>query len=358
MAALESPADASPTAGQRCATRLADPSPSEDRWAASARLAELLGTAADLVAKLDIEELSTEELAPGPRGNGAVAAAVRPRESPATPPDRAADILVGTCSGEATISRQPRRGMSMRCTADSRSCANSRRLAGIGRRLKRRFSASCTLVGRTEEEALKALPNSLDDDALAAFCAILPARHSTLVLAFKEMAAVYDPPSCVHNRFVERQRGETETLLCCKKRPFVAGSGDVPEDGGGGHRLLGVGQAMDKLLGLAKELNVTLPASEEDDPTSLVIARCIQSHLGLKKCSGLIACAAPADRLHSQRLLQLQAARTRRCGVPGAAPWTLRATVHVFSSTINCKGSPGESRCTTHSALVPTSPIF
>ncbi|CAM9574290.1 unnamed protein product [Lampetra planeri] len=52
---------------------------------------------------------------------------------------------------------------------------------------------------------------------------------------------------------------------------------------------------MDRLLGLAKEPNVALPASEDGDPTSLVIARCFQSHLGLKKRLGLVACATPAD---------------------------------------------------------------
>ncbi|CAN0165824.1 unnamed protein product [Lampetra fluviatilis] len=109
MAAPESPANASPAAEQHCAIRTVDPSPSEERRVASARLAELLGATADLVGKLNVGKPSMEELGPGP-----------------------------------------------------------------------------------QEEALKALPTSLDD-ALVEFCAIPPARRSTLALALKEMAAVYDP---------------------------------------------------------------------------------------------------------------------------------------------------------------------
>ncbi|CAM9363417.1 unnamed protein product [Lampetra planeri] len=193
MAAPESPSDASPAGEQHCAVRTADPSPSEERRAASARLAELLGTAADFVAKLDVREPSTEELGPGPSDR---------------PP------FPNTC--------QPR---SRDIPALHRRLPFMRKFTAAGgdwEVFKRHFSTSCTLAGWTAEEDLKA--------------------------AFPKMEAA-----------------GIDSLV------------------------------MDRLLGLAKELNVALPASEENDPTSLVIARCIQSHLGLKKRSGLVACAAPAD---------------------------------------------------------------
>ncbi|CAN0203350.1 unnamed protein product [Lampetra planeri] len=111
------------------------------------------------------------------------------------------------------------------------------------------------------------------------FYAIPPVQRSTLSQAFKKMATVYDLPSSIRNRFAERRRGEAET-------PPAFGSA-----------LLSLAQAalskmepmgidslvLERLLGLAKKLNVALPASEEDDPSSLVIARCIQTQLGLKR---------------------------------------------------------------------------
>ncbi|CAN0088887.1 unnamed protein product [Lampetra planeri] len=131
---------------------------------------------------------------------------------------------------------------------------------------------------------------SLDDNVLEAFCAILPARRSTLALTFKEMATIYDPPSTIRNRFVERRRGETESPLAFRNALLSLAQAAFLKLGPTGVDSL----VMDRLLRLAKELNVSLPASEDDDLTSFVIARCIQSHLGLKKCSGLVTCATPA----------------------------------------------------------------
>ncbi|CAN0404801.1 unnamed protein product [Lampetra planeri] len=66
MAAPEGPAEASLPAEQHCAVLALDSSPSKVRRTASARLAELLGAAAELAAKFDAGEPSTEKITPEP----------------------------------------------------------------------------------------------------------------------------------------------------------------------------------------------------------------------------------------------------------------------------------------------------
>ncbi|CAM9504120.1 unnamed protein product [Lampetra planeri] len=50
---------------------------------------------------------------------------------------------------------------------------------------------------------------------------------------------------------------------------------------------------LDRMLGLAQELDIVLPASDDDDLTSLRVARCLQAHLNIKRRSKLVACAEP-----------------------------------------------------------------
>ncbi|CAM9642246.1 unnamed protein product [Lampetra planeri] len=289
MAVPDGPAEAPLPTEQRCATQAVDPPLPKTCRTASTHLAEMLGTAAELVAKLDGGEPSSEK----PRGVDIVSATVQAHDSPAAPPEHAASILVVTRGGEAAIFPH--------------SPAVPRDVPALHRRLpfvreftaaggdcevfKPCFSTSCTLVGRMEEEALKALPTSLNNNALAAFYVIPPAQRSMLQQAFKDMAAVHDPPSSVHNRFAEHQRGETEMPLAFRSALLSLPQAAFPKMEPAGIDSL----VLERLLGLAKELNVTLPASEEDDPSSLVIARCIQTHLGLKRHKGLVTCAAPAS---------------------------------------------------------------
>ncbi|CAM9776806.1 unnamed protein product [Lampetra planeri] len=218
MEAPESPADETPAVEQRGAVQPA----ADDCRPTSVRLAELLGAVAELVAKLDAGQPSTEEPGPGPRGDADAAAAIRPRESPATPAGHAAAILKGTCREEAAIFPHPQ-AVQRDVPALHRRLPFLREFTAAGgdwEVFKRRFSTSCTLAGSTFLSL-----------AQTAFPKLGPTGVDSLV--------------------------------------------------------------MDRLLGLAKVLNVSLPASEDDDPTSLVIARCIQSHLGLKKRLGLVACATP-----------------------------------------------------------------
>ncbi|CAN0420902.1 unnamed protein product [Lampetra planeri] len=158
-------------------------------------------------------ELPPIEAAPEPRGvHLAAAAAVHTRDSPATPPDRSAAILAGTRGSEATISLQPP-ASPRDIPALQRRLPFVREFTAAGRDwevFKRRFPTNWTLAGWTDVEALKATPTCLDDDALAAFYAIPPEKRTMLAPAFSQMAAVYDPPSCVRHRFAERRRGEAD----------------------------------------------------------------------------------------------------------------------------------------------------
>ncbi|CAN0223551.1 unnamed protein product [Lampetra planeri] len=58
---------------------------------------------------------------------------------------------------------------------------------------------------------------------------------------------------------------------------------------------------LEQLLALAHELDVVLPATEEDDLSSLRIARCIQAHIHQKRRAGMLACAAPTGMLDTRK---------------------------------------------------------
>ncbi|CAM9350495.1 unnamed protein product [Lampetra planeri] len=45
-----------------------------------------------------------------------------------------------------------------------------------------------------------------------------------------------------------------------------------------------------RLLSLAQELGIFLPAMEEDDLSSLKVDRCIQTHVSLQRWPGVAAC--------------------------------------------------------------------
>ncbi|CAM9528892.1 unnamed protein product [Lampetra planeri] len=55
---------------------------------------------------------------------------------------------------------------------------------------QRRFAATRARAGLSDEEALRALPTTLDDDALVAFDSIPPADRATLPQAYTQLAAI------------------------------------------------------------------------------------------------------------------------------------------------------------------------
>ncbi|CAN0239040.1 unnamed protein product [Lampetra planeri] len=217
MAAPESPANASPAAEQHCAIRTADPSPSQERRVASARLADLLGATADLVGKLNVGKPSMEELGLGPR--------------------------------------------------------------------------------------------SWNDE--------MPLVFTSAFLSLTQAV------------FPKMEAAGIDSLV------------------------------MDRLLGLAEELNVALPASEEDDPASLVIARCIQSHLGMKKCSDLVAYAAPADGhepLEEDESAPVCAAVASGRDVQSSAPIVASVSAPSPDAPIPCNAALGLSNSEWHASRVRTLP--
>ncbi|CAM9635041.1 unnamed protein product [Lampetra planeri] len=70
---------------------------------------------------------------------------------------------------------------------------------------------------------------------------------------------------------------------------------------------------LDRMLGLTQDLDVVLPASDEDDLTSMKVARCLQPHLNIKRRSIVVAeGAAPNEVDSSQAFVSLDASRWRR----------------------------------------------
>ncbi|CAM9681838.1 unnamed protein product [Lampetra planeri] len=137
---------------------------------------------------------------------------------------------------------------------------------------QRHFKASCALVGWSDKEALRALPMALDDDSLAVFEAIPEADRAMLPRAYTQMAAIFDPPSNARRRFVLRRRGEAEMPLAFHSMLLALGHAAYPRM---------EHTALERLLSLAQELGVSLPVMEEDDLSSLKVARCIQDHVDL-----------------------------------------------------------------------------
>ncbi|CAM9483357.1 unnamed protein product [Lampetra planeri] len=153
-------------------------------------LTELLESTAALVAELD-------------------------REEPATEPAHAAAILVDGWEEEpAKLEFPPKPQVEIPSPKHRLPFVKEFTAAGGDwEAFRRHFTANCELAGWTEAEALRVLPTALDDDALATFYAVPPAVRATLLLAFAQMAAIYDPSSNVRHKFTARRRREAETPL-------------------------------------------------------------------------------------------------------------------------------------------------
>ncbi|CAN0395050.1 unnamed protein product [Lampetra planeri] len=146
-------------------------------------------------------------------------------------------------------------------------------------------------IGWTEVEALQALPTTLDDDALAAFDAIPPEDRGTLPKALAEMGAIFDPPSKVRHKVAARWWGEADTPLAFRSALMSLATAAYPKMDHEGLDSM----VLERMLSLAQELNVNLPATEEDDLSSLRVAWCLQAHFNLKRRASVAACAGPSE---------------------------------------------------------------
>ncbi|XP_075910768.1 uncharacterized protein LOC142906548 [Petromyzon marinus] len=166
----------------------------------------------------------------------------------------------------------------------------------------RRFSAAFKLMGWTEEEALRTLPLVLDDDALAEFNRIPDDHKATLAQALAQMGAIFAPPSMKRHKFAMRRRGEVETPLAYRMALLSLAKSAYPQMGQVGWDVL----ILEKMLPLARDLQVVLPAMVDDDLTSLQVARCLEAHFFIRRRAGMVASTGPAT---GTRLLQSAVSR-------------------------------------------------
>ncbi|CAN0426972.1 unnamed protein product [Lampetra planeri] len=114
---------------------------------------------------------------------------------------------------------------------------------------RRQFTATCELAGWTDAEALRALPTTLNDDALGPFYAIPPKDREMLQQALVQMVGIFDPPSNVRI-----------SSLCDGGLMALAQAAYPRMDVDGLDSLV-----LERLLRLAKDPKVTLPATEDDE---------------------------------------------------------------------------------------------
>ncbi|CAM9289074.1 unnamed protein product [Lampetra fluviatilis] len=148
---------------------------------------------------------------------------------------------------------------------------------------------------------------------------------------------------------------------------------------------------LDRMLGLAQELDVALPTTDDDDLTSLRVARSTQTHLIGKRRAKVVACAGPAkeelddEGEPSQAFVSLNEGgwrknrpgrrddcdqRTGASSKPASSPVVCLKCGNPGHISKGCRTDPrrrrlrgvppgltGESGCTSHWALAFTSRI-
>ncbi|XP_075921161.1 uncharacterized protein LOC116939519 [Petromyzon marinus] len=156
---------------------------------------------------------------------------------------------------------------------------------------------------------------------------------------------------------------------------------------------------LEKLLALAQELHIILPATEDSNLSSLQIARCLQAHLHLQRRAGVAARTGPSEApgapedMEDPQVCALvdnghwrkdeagrQGGRDQRrgtfscprssiiicydCGLPGhivkgccAVRGRLSGPTSSSTWPSSTPGPPGKSRCTIHSTLAATSSV-
>ncbi|CAN0202662.1 unnamed protein product [Lampetra planeri] len=118
------------------------------------------------------------------------------------------------------------------------------------------------------------------------------------------MAAIFDLPSNAHQKFVLRRWGETETPLAFHSALLSLAHTAYPQM----EQTVLDSLVLERLLSLAQEMSVSLAATEEDDLTSLKVARSIQAHFNLQRWPGVAACVGfseDEDELEHQELMQV-----------------------------------------------------
>ncbi|CAM9364102.1 unnamed protein product [Lampetra planeri] len=117
--------------------------------------------------------------------------------------------------------------------------------------------------------------------ATIAFWAIPAEKKATLQSAYAEMAAVYELPSKTCKKFLQWRQGEAETPPTYCNALLALGEAAYPAV----DRMALDSLVMERMLGLAWEMEVVLPVVDEDLQMFCWTARCLQAHEKLHRWS-------------------------------------------------------------------------
>ncbi|CAM9646586.1 unnamed protein product [Lampetra planeri] len=140
-------------------------------------------------------------------------------------------------------------------------------------------------------EALRVLPTALDDNALTAFDAILSEHKSMLPQTLVQMEEIFAPPSNKCQKFSTRRRGEAKTPLAFRSGLMALAKSAYP----GMDHVRRDSLVLERMLMLAQGLKVVMPATGEDDLSSLQVAWCLQAHLDIQQRATVAACTGPPE---------------------------------------------------------------
>ncbi|XP_075930398.1 uncharacterized protein LOC142931033 [Petromyzon marinus] len=176
---------------------------------------------------------------------------------------------------------------------------------------QRRFLAHQEMSGWSDNEALRALPATMDDDALATLVSAPRSSRSTLAAVLRLMATVYGPPSVSRHHFHDRRKGAKEMTLAYHTALLALAKVAFPQMDYEGINAM----VMEKLLALAQELGIVVLAADEADKCSLRVATNIHAHELLKRNQPLIAAAYTSECSEPQDAQPSEEAFAATCSV-------------------------------------------
>ncbi|CAN0398901.1 unnamed protein product [Lampetra planeri] len=156
---------------------------------------------------------------------------------------------------------------------------------------QRRFLAHQEMSAWSDATALRALPATLDDNALAAFSSARRSDRSTLKAALGLMAKFYVPPSACRHHFYARRKADMETVLAYRTALLALADAAFPRMDEEGQDAL----VLEQLLKLAQDLGVPINTADEIDISSLRVTTSIQAHKVLQRKQAVVCNAAVAS---------------------------------------------------------------
>ncbi|CAN0301528.1 unnamed protein product [Lampetra planeri] len=187
--------------------------------------------------------------------------------------------------------------------------------------------------------------------SLSANCGNLRSSASSRHFARRERRAKFGrhcqlggkrfPPNLNFRWHFFQRRGETETPLAFRSALLSLAHATYPRM----EQMALDSLSLERLLSLAQEMSVSLPATKEDDLKSLKVARCIQAHFNLQQgprvaaCRGFLededkpecqepvqACTSFVRSPHGRDGAGQQRERERRSGTPPPSMWRFPVT--------------------------------